>query len=127
MEESLATINAGLAQAGRHYADIEQQNGELLKALSAGATTRPLSGELSAAPLKLAVERAAQAYDPENRFCDVDAGIDGKDHDKDYGEAAHGVKKGVPERGGRPRAEPPGLKPAPSEPRVAAHGHADPE
>ncbi len=44
-------------------ADIEQQNGELLKALSAGATTRPLSGELTATPLKLAVERAAQSYD----------------------------------------------------------------
>lgn len=26
VEESLQTINAGLAQAGRHYADIEQQN-----------------------------------------------------------------------------------------------------
>ncbi len=44
-------------------ADIEQQNGELLKALSAGASTRPLSGELTATPLKLAVERAAQSYD----------------------------------------------------------------
>ena len=44
-------------------ADIEQQNGELLKALSAGAASRPLAGELSAAPLKLAIERAAQAYD----------------------------------------------------------------
>ena len=46
-------------------ADIEQQNGELLKALSAGAASRPLAGELSAAPLRLAVERAAQAYDPQ--------------------------------------------------------------
>ena len=45
-------------------ADIEQQNGELLKALSAGAASRPLAGELSDAPLKLAVERAAQSYDP---------------------------------------------------------------
>jgi uncharacterized protein YyaL (SSP411 family) len=45
-------------------ADIEQQNGELLKALSSGAASRPLAGELSAAPLKLAVERAAQSYDP---------------------------------------------------------------
>ncbi len=44
-------------------ADIEQQNGELLKALSAGAASRPLAGELSAAPLQLAVERAAQSYD----------------------------------------------------------------
>ncbi len=46
-------------------ADIEQQNGELLKALSAGAASRPLAGELSAAPLRLAVERAAQSYDPQ--------------------------------------------------------------
>ena len=46
-------------------ADIEQQNGELLKALSAGAAGRPLAGELSAAPLQLAVERAAQSYDPQ--------------------------------------------------------------
>jgi uncharacterized protein YyaL (SSP411 family) len=46
-------------------ADIEQQNGELLKALSAGAASRPLAGELSAAPLQLAVERAAQSYDPQ--------------------------------------------------------------
>ena len=46
-------------------ADIEQQNGELLKALSAGAATQPLSRELTAAPLQRAVERAAQAYDPE--------------------------------------------------------------
>lgn len=45
-------------------ADIEQQNGELLRALSAGAASRPLAGELSAAPLQLAVERAAQSYDP---------------------------------------------------------------
>jgi len=45
--------------------DIEQQNAELLKALSAGAAAQPLSGELSAAPLKLAVERSAQSYDPE--------------------------------------------------------------
>ena len=45
--------------------DIEQQNSELLKALAAGAAARPLSGELSAAPLKLAVERAAQSYDAE--------------------------------------------------------------
>lgn len=36
-------------------ADIAQQNGELLKALSAGAAARPLSGALSAAPLQLAV------------------------------------------------------------------------
>ncbi|BBO19417.1 MAG: thioredoxin domain-containing protein [Rhodocyclaceae bacterium] len=46
-------------------ADIAQQNGELLKALSAGAAARPLSGALSAAPLQLAVERAAQSYDPQ--------------------------------------------------------------
>jgi len=46
-------------------ADIEQQNGELLKALTAGAASRPLAGELSAAPLQLAVERAAQSYDPQ--------------------------------------------------------------
>ena len=46
-------------------ADIEQQNGELLKALSAGVASRPLAGELSAAPLQLAVERAAQSYDPQ--------------------------------------------------------------
>lgn len=26
VEESLQVLNAGLAQAGRHYADIEQQN-----------------------------------------------------------------------------------------------------
>jgi hypothetical protein len=45
-------------------ADIEQQNGELLKALAAGAAARPSSGALSAAPLQLAVERAAQSYDP---------------------------------------------------------------
>ena len=43
--------------------DIEQQNAELLKALSAGAVARPPAGELTAAPLQLAVERAAQAYD----------------------------------------------------------------
>ena len=29
VEESLATINAALAQAGQHYADIEQQNARL--------------------------------------------------------------------------------------------------
>ncbi len=53
-----------VAEAWRdRRSDIEQQNGELLKALSAGAATQPLSGELSAAPLKLAVERAAQSYD----------------------------------------------------------------
>ena len=53
-----------VAEAWRNrHADIEQQNGELLKALSAGAASRPLSGELSAAPLKLAVEHAAQTYD----------------------------------------------------------------
>ncbi|MBK7137436.1 MAG: thioredoxin domain-containing protein [Rhodocyclales bacterium] len=46
-------------------ADIEQQNGDLLKALSAGAASRPLAGELSATPLQLAVERAAQSYDPQ--------------------------------------------------------------
>ncbi|MDT3737476.1 MAG: thioredoxin domain-containing protein [Denitratisoma sp.] len=45
-------------------ADIEQQNGELLKALASGAAARPSSGALSAAPLQLAVERAAQSYDP---------------------------------------------------------------
>ncbi|MBI4989295.1 MAG: thioredoxin domain-containing protein [Rhodocyclales bacterium] len=55
-----------VAEAWRdRRADIEQQNGELLKALSAGAAARPLAGELSGAPLKLAVERAAQAYDAE--------------------------------------------------------------
>ncbi|CAG0931194.1 MAG: hypothetical protein EFKGCFLK_00357 [Rhodocyclaceae bacterium] len=46
-------------------ADIEQQNGELLRALAAGAAARPSSGALSAAPLQLAVERAAQSYDPQ--------------------------------------------------------------
>jgi uncharacterized protein YyaL (SSP411 family) len=33
--------------------------------LKAGSAARPLGGELAAAPLKLAVERAAQAYDPQ--------------------------------------------------------------
>ncbi|PWB41060.1 MAG: thioredoxin domain-containing protein [Rhodocyclales bacterium] len=45
--------------------DIAQQNEELLRALKGGSAARPLSGELAAAPLKLAVERAAQAYDPQ--------------------------------------------------------------
>lgn len=44
--------------------DIAQQNGELLKALSAGGAAGPPAGELTDAPLRLAVERAAQAYDP---------------------------------------------------------------
>ena len=43
--------------------DIEQQNAELLKALAAGAVARPPVDELTAAPLQLAVERAAQVYD----------------------------------------------------------------
>jgi uncharacterized protein YyaL (SSP411 family) len=55
-----------VAQAWRERrADIVRQNGELLRALAAGAASRPLSDTLSAAPLRLAVERAAQAYDPQ--------------------------------------------------------------
>ncbi len=46
-------------------ADIAQQNGELLRALAAGATASPASGELTAAPLQLVVERAAQSFDPQ--------------------------------------------------------------
>ena len=43
-------------------AEIGQQNAELLKALSGGGT-QPLEGELSDAPIHLAVERAAQSFD----------------------------------------------------------------
>ena len=43
--------------------DIAQQNGELLRALASGARTAPPAGEPTAAPLELAVERAAQSFD----------------------------------------------------------------
>ena len=46
-------------------ADIEQQNGELLRALAAGSSSRPPAAALSAAPLKRAVERAAESFDPQ--------------------------------------------------------------
>ena len=44
--------------------DIAQQNAELRKALAANAAARPCEGDLSAAPLQLAVEHAARSYDP---------------------------------------------------------------
>jgi uncharacterized protein YyaL (SSP411 family) len=47
-------------------ADIARQNGELLRALSSEGTVLPLEGELSAEPLQLAVERAAQSFDPQH-------------------------------------------------------------
>jgi hypothetical protein len=43
--------------------DIAQQNGELLQALKAGSAARPHGGDLTDAPIELAIERAAQAYD----------------------------------------------------------------
>jgi uncharacterized protein YyaL (SSP411 family) len=46
-------------------ADIEQQNGELLRALATGSDRQAADEALSAAPLQLAIERAAQAYDPQ--------------------------------------------------------------
>ncbi len=45
-------------------ADIMQQNGELLRALAADAGATAPAGEPTAAPLQLAIERAAQSYDP---------------------------------------------------------------
>ena len=47
-------------------AEIGQQNAELLKALGSSAGGQPLDGELSAAPIHLAVERAAQSFDSEH-------------------------------------------------------------
>ncbi len=47
-------------------ADILQQNGELLKALSPAATAQASGGDLGDAPLRLAVERAAQSFDPQH-------------------------------------------------------------
>jgi len=43
--------------------DIERQNTELLRALSAGSAEKSGTGDFSAEPLHLAVERAAQSYD----------------------------------------------------------------
>ena len=47
-------------------AEIGQQNAELLKALGSGGGAHALEGELSAAPLHLAIERAAQSFDTEH-------------------------------------------------------------
>ena len=53
-----------VAEAWRtRRSDITRQNQELLRALTAGASARPLGGALTDAPLALAVERAAQAFD----------------------------------------------------------------
>ena len=45
--------------------DIARQNEELHRALNDIAATSPPGGELTAAPLELAIERAAQSYDPQ--------------------------------------------------------------